>query len=67
MDTTTFYRLNDLDTARYLEERLGSVSAYAHSQTLHSGEETSEGRSERPIPLLSSQEITQQQDDDVLV
>lgn len=66
MDTTLFYRPNDLDTARYLEERLGSVSAYAHSQTLHSGEETSEGRSERPVPLLSRQEITQLQDTDVL-
>jgi type IV secretory pathway TraG/TraD family ATPase VirD4 len=67
MDTTLFYRPNDLDTAKYLEERLGSESAYAHSQTLHSGEETSEGRSERPRPLLSTQEITQLKDTDVLV
>jgi type IV secretion system protein VirD4 len=67
MDTTLFYRPNDLDTAKYLEERLGSFSAYAHSQTLHSGEETSEGRSERPRPLLSIQEITQLKDTDVLV
>ena len=56
METQLYYRPNDLTTARYLEERLGSVSAYAHSQTLHSGEETSEGRSERPIPLVSSQD-----------
>jgi type IV secretion system protein VirD4 len=67
MDTRLFYRPNDLDTARYLEEFLGSASAYAHSQTLHSGEETSEGRSERPKPLLSIQEITQLKDTDVLV
>jgi type IV secretory pathway TraG/TraD family ATPase VirD4 len=67
MDTTLFYRPNDLDTAKYLEERLGSFSAYAHSQTLHSGEETSEGRSERPRPLLSIPEITQLKDADVLV
>jgi type IV secretion system protein VirD4 len=67
MESQLYYRPNDLYTARYLEERLGSVSAYAHSQTLHSGEETSEGRSERPIPLLSSQEITQLQDEDVIV
>jgi type IV secretion system protein VirD4 len=67
MDTRLFYRPNDLDTARYLEEFLGSVSAYAHSQTLHSGEETSEGLSERPRPLLSTQEITQLKDTDVLV
>ena len=49
------------------ENVLGSASAYAHSQTLHSGEETSEGRSERPKPLLSIQEITQLKDTDVLV
>jgi hypothetical protein len=67
MDTRLFYRPNDLDTAKYLEEFLGSVSAYAHSQTLHSGEETSEGLSERPRPLLSTQEITQLKDTDVLV
>jgi hypothetical protein len=67
MDTRLFYRPNDLDTARYLEDFLGSASAYAHSQTLHSGEETSEGKSERPRPLLSIQEITQLKDTDVLV
>jgi type IV secretory pathway TraG/TraD family ATPase VirD4 len=66
MDTQLFYRLNDLDTARYLEERLGSFSAYAHSQTLHGGEEKSEGLSERPRPLLSIQEIMQLKDTDVL-
>jgi type IV secretory pathway TraG/TraD family ATPase VirD4 len=67
MDTTLFYRPNDLDTAKYLEERLGSFSAYAHSQTLHGGQESSEGCSERPRPLLSNQEITQLKDTDVLV
>jgi type IV secretion system protein VirD4 len=67
MDTALFYRPNDLDTAKYLEERLGSFSAYAHSQTLHEGQESSEGRSERPRPLLSTQEITQLKDTDVLV
>ena len=42
METQLFYRPNDLATARYLEERLGSVSAYARSETLHEGEQTSE-------------------------
>jgi type IV secretory pathway TraG/TraD family ATPase VirD4 len=66
METQLYYRPNDLTTARYLEERLGSVSAYAHSQTLHSGEETSEGRSERPIPLVSKQDIAQLSDSAVI-
>jgi type IV secretory pathway TraG/TraD family ATPase VirD4 len=66
IDTELHYRPNDLTTAPYLEERLGSVSAYAHSQTLHSGEETSEGRSERPIPLVSKQDIVQLSDSAVI-
>jgi type IV secretory pathway TraG/TraD family ATPase VirD4 len=66
METQLFYRPNDLATARYLEERLGSVSAYARSETLHEGEQTSEGLSERPIPLLSSQDIARLSDEDVI-
>jgi type IV secretion system protein VirD4 len=65
--TQLYYRPNDLTTARYLEERLGTLSAYAHSQTLHAGEETSEGLSERPIPLLLSQDVELLSDDDVIV
>jgi type IV secretory pathway TraG/TraD family ATPase VirD4 len=66
MDTQLFYRPTDLQTAKYLEERLGSVSAYARSQTLRHGDETSEGRSERPIPLLSSQDIALLSDEQVI-
>jgi type IV secretion system protein VirD4 len=66
MDSRLFYRPTDIQTAKYLEERIGSVSAYARSQTLHRGDETSEGRSERPIPLLSSQDITLLADEQVI-
>jgi type IV secretion system protein VirD4 len=66
METQLFYRPNDLATARYLEERLGPVSAYARSETLHEGEQTSEGLSERPVPLLSSQDIARLSDEDVI-
>ena len=65
-DSKIFYRQASLETAEYVERSLGRRSGYAHSQTLHSGEETSEGRSERPIPLLSSQDIALLQDEDVL-
>ena len=44
---------------------MGSVSAYARSETLHEGERSSEGLSERPIPLLSSQDIARLSDEDV--
>lgn len=66
MDSQLFYRPTDLQTAKYLEERLGSVSAYARSHTLRHGDETSEGRSERPIPLLSSQDIALMSDEQVI-
>lgn len=66
MDSQLFYRPTDLQTAKYLEERLGSVSAYARSHTLRHGDEMSEGRSERPIPLLSSQDIALLSDEQVI-
>jgi len=66
MDSQLFYRPTDIQTAKYLEDRLGSVSAYAKSQTLYHGDETSEGRSERSIPLLASQDITRMDDDEVI-
>ena len=37
-DTQLFYRPNLLQTARYVEERLGRRSGFAHSQTRHEGE-----------------------------
>jgi type IV secretory pathway TraG/TraD family ATPase VirD4 len=66
MESQMYYRPTDLATARYLEERLGTYSAYAHSTTARVGAETSEGLSERPIPLLTAQEILQLGDEEVL-
>src|SRR6266550_1751353 len=45
MESQIYYRPTDLATARYLEERLGTHSAYARSTTLRDGAETSEGLS----------------------
>jgi type IV secretion system protein VirD4 len=66
MDSQIYYRPTDLATAAYLEERLGSVSAYAKSISLRDGEETGEGRAERPIPLLSAQQILQLPEEDII-
>lgn len=66
MDSQIFYRPTDLQTAIYLEERLGYRSAWAHSKTRHGSEETSEGEQERPIPVLSRQEILQLPDEAVI-
>jgi type IV secretory pathway TraG/TraD family ATPase VirD4 len=61
-----FYRQASLETVDYLERALGYRSGYARSETLRPGEETSEGRAERPIPLLSSQDVTQLLDTEVI-
>jgi type IV secretion system protein VirD4 len=66
MESQIYYRPTDLATARYLEERLGTHSAYARSTTSKEGSETSEGLSERGIPLLSAQEILQLPDEEII-
>jgi type IV secretion system protein VirD4 len=66
MDSHIYYRPNDQDTAEYLERCLGHKSDYAHSHTLRDGEETSEGRMEQGIPLLTAQEIKQMRDEDII-
>jgi len=56
-----------LATAQWLEERLGEVSAYARSYSATPfGERRSESRAERPVPLLSAQEILQMPQESVL-
>ena len=52
MESQLYYRPTDVATARYVEERCGRRSAYAHQTTEH-GSHTSEGRSEQAIPLLA--------------
>ena len=66
MESQIYYRPADLATAKYLEERLGLQSAYAHSATSREGTETSEGRTERPVPLLASQDISQLSDTEII-
>lgn len=66
MESQIYYRPTDLATATYLEERLGTHSAYAYSHTTREGTETSEALSERGIPLLSAQEILQLPDAEII-
>jgi type IV secretory pathway TraG/TraD family ATPase VirD4 len=66
MDSQIYCRPADLQTAEYLENRLGYRSAWAHSKTRHDGHEVSEGEQERFIPLLSKQEIMQLPDEAVI-
>jgi type IV secretion system protein VirD4 len=66
MESRIFYRPNDQETAEYLERCLGRKSDYAHSHTLREGTETSEGLMEQGIPLMTSQEIKQMSDEDII-
>ncbi len=66
MDTQLYYPPTDLTTAKHLEDSLGSQSAYARSTTSRDGSETSIGETERPIPLLTAQEIKQLNDEDII-
>jgi type IV secretion system protein VirD4 len=66
MDSQLYYRPANQETAEYLERCLGRKSDYAHSQTIREGEETSQGRMEQGIPVLTAQEIKQLSDEDII-
>jgi type IV secretion system protein VirD4 len=66
MESQIYYRPADLQTAKYLEDRLGTRSAFARSTTLHNGAATSQGYQERPISLLASSDIAQMKDTQII-
>src|SRR6266568_773162 len=66
METQIYYRPSGQKTADYLEHCLGRKSGYARSQTLKDGEETSQGKSEQGIPLLTAQAIKQMKDHEII-
>jgi len=67
LESQLYFRPADQETADYLERRLGRRSDYAHSHTLHEGEETSQGLSEQGVPLLTAQQIQQLGNEDILL
>jgi type IV secretion system protein VirD4 len=66
MESQLYYRPTDVATARYVEERCGRQSAYAHTTTEQQGGRTSQGRSEQAIPLLSAQDFLRYKDHEVI-
>ena len=66
MENQIYYRPNDQETAIQMETRLGRVSEYARSHTEREQGKTTEGLSEQGVPLLTTQEIMQLSDEDVL-
>lgn len=67
MESQIYYRPTDLATAKYLENRLGEKSGYARSETIRTGAETAQGKSEQGIPLMTAQEIMQMKDEHILL
>ncbi len=66
METQIYYRPANQATAEYLERCLGKKSDYAASHTMREGAQTSEGRSEQGIPLMTAWEIKQLKDEDII-
>src|SRR3989440_9166498 len=66
MESQLYYRPTDVATASYVEERCGRQSAYAYHTTEQHGSQTSEGRSEQAIPLLSAHEFLRYKDHEVI-
>ena len=58
METQIYQRPSDTSTAEHVEDRVGLKSEYARSETSRQGQDTSEGRSERPVPLIAKNDIT---------
>jgi type IV secretion system protein VirD4 len=71
MDTQLYYRPPNRPgfdtTADLLETALGKRSGFAESHTSRHGTETSEGRSEQGVPVMSAWEIKQLKDHELLV
>src|SRR2546421_1419655 len=66
METQLYYRPSGQKTADYLEHCLGRKSGYARSQTIKDGDETSQGKSEQGIPLMTAQAIKQMKDEQII-
>jgi type IV secretory pathway TraG/TraD family ATPase VirD4 len=52
----------DFETAKHYSERMGDTSGYAHSESEHGGAQTSTGKSERGIPVMSPQDFMEMDD-----
>jgi type IV secretory pathway TraG/TraD family ATPase VirD4 len=66
VESKLFYRPSNMETADYIEHCLGRKSDYAQSHTLREGLETSQGRSEQGIPLMTAQDLMQLPDDQII-
>jgi type IV secretory pathway TraG/TraD family ATPase VirD4 len=61
-----YFRQEDLETAQFLETRLGSTSGFAHSKTEHEGH-ISTGENEHKISLMTAQYMMYDMPDDEII
>jgi type IV secretion system protein VirD4 len=59
MENQIYYGQYSLDTAEYVQKRGGSKSEYAHSKTMHGDEEAAAGEVEQAVPLVTLQDVTE--------
>jgi type IV secretion system protein VirD4 len=61
-----FFRPEDYQTAKSISDTLGLTSGYSHSQTTREGEVASEGRSEQAVAVLTTRELMELGDRDII-
>jgi type IV secretion system protein VirD4 len=68
-DTIIYYPPNDVETAYRIERWLGRKSGFAtsHQERGQGHEQTSEGKSEQAVPLMTAQAIMELEDSEILV
>lgn len=66
MESQLYYRPAELATARYVEERVGRRSAYAHQTTERQDGPSSESHAEQAIPLLSAYDFLRYRDHEII-
>lgn len=67
-DSQIYYRPNDLDTAKFIEECLGYKSDYARSSSSREGgKDASQGQSETRVPLMPAWDIQRLRDEQVIL
>jgi hypothetical protein len=67
MRTQLYYPPDNLQTAKYLEERLGRRSEFARSESKREGGGETQGLSEQAVPVLTAWQIQHELNDDQII
>ncbi len=67
MSSTVFLKPNDTEDAQRIEDKLGRGSKFAESINLREGDEFSKSLSEQGIPLMSTRELEEMNEDHAII